>query len=142
MKSFGSLSEFHRERSRDLLRAYFRYIGSCGHISIHEVWRAVVDMPASQFWVSAPRAAIVIGAIARGERLPPMRANKREMFLEIYRRVMLLQQRRPHWSMIRLVRTVISEPAPKFYLAPNSARVLILKARKQWFAEMSQKPRP
>ncbi len=142
MKSFGSISEFHRERSRDLLRAYFRYIDDCPYISIQNVWRAVVDMPASQFWVSAPRAAVVVGMLARGQHLPPMRANKREMFLEIYSRVVALRRRYPAWSLIRLVRAVVSQPAPKFYLAPSSARILILKARKQWFSDLSRKLPP
>lgn len=141
MKNFGSKSEYHRERSRDLLKAYFRYIKSCGHVSMPDVFKKVVDMPASRFWVSAPRASVVIARIARGDRLLYMRPNKREMFFEIYRRVMKLRRSSTGCSMPRIIESVIAQAAPKFYLAPGSARVLILKERKLWFAEKSKKLR-
>lgn len=139
MKNFGSKSEYHRERTRDLLRAYFRYLEACKHVSMPDVFRCVVDMPAARFWVSASRAAVVVASIIRGDKLHYMRPNKREMFFEIHRRVMELRRSCPDWSMPKLIEAVIAQPAPKFYLAPGSARVLILKARKQWFAEKSKR---
>lgn len=141
MKYFGSKSEYHRERSRDLLRAYFRYLKTCARVSMPDVFKRVVEMPALRFWVSAPRATVVVASIMRGDTLRYMRSNKRAMFFEIHRRVMTLKASRPDWSMPRLVETVIAQPAPKFYLAPGSARALILKARKQWFAESSLRMR-
>lgn len=102
-------------------------------------FRAIVNMPASRFWVSAPRAAVVIAAISHGDKLNYMRPNKREMFFEIHRRVAALQIDHPDWPPSRLIEEVISQPAPKFYLAPGSARVIILKARKQWFEIRSPK---
>lgn len=98
-------------------------------------------MPAARFWVSAPRAAVVVACIMRGDNLHYMRPNKREMFFEIHRRVMKLRRTYSDWSMPKLIEAVIAQPAPKFYLAPGSARVLILKARKQWFAESSSRMR-
>ena len=106
-----------------------------------DVFKNIVDMPASRFWVSTPRAAVVIASIRRGDKLHYMRPNKREMFFEIYRRVVNLSLKYSDWSMPKLIETVIAQPAPKFYLAPGSARVLILKARKQWFAEKSKRLR-
>lgn len=141
MKNFGSVSEYHRERTRDLLRAYFRYLETCSHVSMPDVFKKVVDMPADRFWVSAPRAAAVVAGINRGDSLRYMRPNKREMFFEIHRRVTQLRQTHSDWSVRRLVKAVIAQPAPKFYLAPGSARALILKARKQWFAENSKRLR-
>lgn len=141
MKYFGSNSEYHAERSRDLLRAYFHYLRTCRHVAMPDVFRRVVEMPASRFWVSASRAAVVVARIMRGDRLSHMRPNKREMFFEIHRRVMELRPSRLGWSMPRLIEFVLEQPAPKFYLAPGSARVLILKARKKWFAESSSRMR-
>lgn len=103
-----------------------------------DVFRHVVEMPAQQFWVSVPRAAVVVTAIMRGDSLSSMRENKREMFFEIHRRVLELRKKCPDWSMSRLVREVVCQPAPKFYLEPGSARVLILKERKLWFEEKSK----
>ena len=134
MKNFGSKSEHADARTRDLLRAYFRHLETCKHVSMPDVFKSVVEMSASRFWVSASRAAVVVAAIGRGDKLGYMRPNKREMFLEIHSRVCALRKVNPDWSLPRLVEYVISRPAPKFYLAPGSARVLILKARKVWFA--------
>ena len=141
MKNFGSKSEYHRERARDLLRAYFRYLETCPRVSMPDVFKRVVEMPAARFWVSAPRATVVVANILRGDGLRYMRPNKRAMFLEIHRRVMNMKASHPDWSVSRLVDAVVAQPAPKFYLAPGSARVLILKARKQWFAESSSRMR-
>lgn len=135
MKYFGSQSEHHADRSADLLRAYFTYIDRCKHVSMPDVFQHVVRMSASRFWVSAPRAAIVVSSIIRGDKLSYMRPNKREMFLEIHRRVILLQKAHPDWSLQKLVAEVASQPAPRFYISPASARVIILKARKKWFKD-------
>ena len=141
MKYFGSKSEYHHERTRDLLRAYFFYLDTCRHVSMPDVFKKVVDMPAARFWVSASRATVVVASIMRGDKLHYMRPNKREMFFEIHRRVVALRVKNTDWSIPRLIEAVIAQPAPKFYLAPGSARVLILKARKQWFAEKSKRLR-
>ena len=137
MKKIGSLSEFHRERTKDLLRAYFKYLEKCKKVSMPNVFKHVVNMPAERFWVSSARAAVVVAAIARGDKLNYMRPNKREMFFEIHHRVLSLKKIKPQLSMQRLVEEVIAKPAPKFYIAPGSARVLILKARKKYFLDSS-----
>lgn len=129
------------ERTRDLLRAYFCHLETCKHVFMPDVFKCVVNMPATQFWVSTSRAAVVVASIMRGDNLQNMRPSKREMFFEIHRRVMELRRTCSDWSMPKLIEAVIAQPAPKFYLAPGSARVLILKARKQWFAEKSKKLR-
>lgn len=141
MKYFGSKSEYHRERTADLLNAYFRILETCKHVSMPNVFKNVVNMPASRFWVSASRAAVVLADIMRGDNLCSMRPNKREMYFEIHRRVKELQQRHINWSIPQLIEAVIAQPAPKFYLAPGSARVIILKARKKWFVENSRRLR-
>lgn len=141
VKNFGSKSEYHTERTRDLLRAYFRYLETCTRVSMPDVFKQVVEMPAARFWVSAPRATVVVANILRGDKLRYMRPNKRAMFLEIHRRVMNMKASRPDWPVARLVNAVIAQPAPKFYLAPGSARVLILKARKKWFEETAARMR-
>ncbi len=106
-----------------------------------DVFKSVVEMPATQFWVSASRACVVVASIMRGDKLHYMRPNKREMFFEIHRRVVALLGDNTDLPLPRLVEAVIAQPAPKFYLAPGSARVLILKARKQWFAEKTKRLR-
>ena len=135
MKKFGCKSEHADERTRDLLRAYFRHIRSCRHIRMPDIFNHIVEMPAARFWVSSSRAAVVVARILRGDDLNYMRPSKREMFFEIHRRVVELQAHNPDLTLHRLVEMVVSQTAPKFYLAPASARIMILKARKKWFAE-------
>lgn len=139
MKHFGSVCEFAEERADDLLKAYFVYIRSCHYLRMDDLLNAIVNMPASRFWISAPRAAVVISSMDRGDALEGMRPNKREMFREIYRRYLSLRGSFPNAPVARLVRIVVSQPAPKFYMSPSSAKIIILKARKSWFREKSRK---
>lgn len=135
MKYFGSKSVYHDRRTRDILRAYFSYLEACDNVRMPDVFRHVVNMPAERFWVSTPRATVVVAGIDRGDKLLYMRQNKREMFFEIHRRVVALRKRYPNWTLPRLVGEVVAQPAPKFYIAPGSARVIILRARKKWYED-------
>lgn len=141
MKNFGSKSEYHKERIIDLLKAYFKHLSECSHISMPEVYRCVVEMPATRFWVSASRAAVVVSRIMRGDKLYDMRPTKREMFFEIHRRAVALQKEFSDRSIRSIIEEVVAQSAPKFYLAPSSARALILKAKKEWHAEITKKLR-
>lgn len=139
MKNFGSVCEFAEERTADLLKAYFAYIESCDNVRMPDVFKSVVDMPSRRFWISAPRAAVVVAAMERGDDLSSMRANKKEMFDEIFRRYKLMRIDTPDLPMAHLVREIVEQPAPKFYLSASSAKILILKARKLWFKEKSKR---
>ena len=140
MKQFGSSCEFAVLREADLLRAYFSCLGVCAFIKMPDIFRRVVNLPSSRFWVSETRASVVIAAIERGDQLEKMRSNKREMFFEIYRRYQLLRSQFPTTPTSHLVGRVIEQAAPKFYLSPSSAKIIILKARKKWFRANSKNP--
>lgn len=125
--------EYANERADDLMRAYDKYIADTKHICMSEVYRNIVNMPARRFWVSDKRANIVVSAILRGEPcLQSMRALKREMYLEIFRRVQALRILKPDLSTFELCAIVVDQPAPKFYLTPGSAKTMVCKARKEW----------
>lgn len=139
MKQFGCKSIHHRERANDLLRAYFQYLRACSKVSMPDVYTHVVNMPASRFWVSPSRALVAVSNILKGDRLLYMRPNKREMFYEIHRRVEEMQKKHVNLSLTKLIERVVCEPAPKFYIAPGSARAQILKAKKEWFEENTKR---
>jgi len=105
---------------------------------MHDVFESVVNMPAQRFWISAHRAAVVVAAIDKGDDLTAMRPNKREMFMEIYRRYLLLRRDNPDAPAFHIVRQIVEQPAPKFYLSASSAKSIILKARKLWFQQKSK----
>ena len=139
MKNFGSVCDFAHERSADLLNAYFTCIRTCHYVRMPDIFKAVVEMPSRRFWISAPRAAVVIAAMERGDDLSSMRPNKRDMFSEIFRRYKCLRISSPHLPVAHIVREIVCQPAPKFYLSPSTAKILILKARKLWFNENSKR---
>lgn len=140
MKNVGSTFEYEDARNKDLMRAYKKALSESGG-SAADVYRKVAEMPAQRFYVSEERAAIVISNIHKGRSIANMRANKREMYEEIYRRVLLLQKERPGDSIYDLTFEVVQQSAPKFYLTPESARVLIHYIKKQWYEQRKKKLR-
>lgn len=126
--------EYRSERDRDLLNAYRRQIAqSSGPIQLREVMYQVVNSPSSRFWVSPERAMRVISSMDHGNRLNGMIRNKRIMFREIYRRVHQLRTR-PHYRQLPLsevVQIVVEQPAPSFYMTPQSAIVIMHHIRKR-----------
>ncbi|MBE6336236.1 MAG: hypothetical protein E7066_06135 [Lentimicrobiaceae bacterium] len=142
MKQPGTKIEYSEERIRDLMRAYDEYIASCRHISMTELYKTIVNKPSKRFWVSETRCALVISAIMRGENvLDTMWPTKKEMFLELYHRVKILQQTYPDRTMIDLCTMAINQEAPKFYLSPGTAKVMIVKYRKKWRMEKMKRLR-
>nr|DAW84261.1 MAG TPA: hypothetical protein [Caudoviricetes sp.] len=142
MKHKGALMEYSQERSDDLMRAYDEYLASCDYIRMPDVYNNIVDMPSRRFWVSDVRAALVISAMIRGEaRLDKMCASKREMYEEIYRRVIIMREKYPEKTTSELCAMVVMLPAPKFYLTPGSAKIMVCKARKEWLRKKQQRLR-
>lgn len=130
MKHKGCKFEYGTERDKELLRAYREQIGKCSVIVPSEICKAVVEMPAKRFWVSDERAAIVIARMFKGDRLTDMRNNTREMYYEIFRRVKELKKKRPAMTIIGAVSYVVSRPAPKFYLTPGSAGMILCRIKR------------
>lgn len=141
MKNVGAIFEYEEERNRDLMRAYKEQLASHENKDLQSVLNRVVEMPSKRFWVSEERAAIVISEMMRGKGLKVKGKVKREMYNEIYRRVVELQKSHPGMSVYDLTFMVVTGPAPKFYLTPGSAKVIIHKVKKQWYEERKRRLR-
>lgn len=142
MKHKGALMEYAEERLEDLMRVYDKYISSCDYIRMPDVYKAIVNMPSHRFWVSDTRAALVVSAMMRGEaNLECMWPLKREMYEEIFRRVVELGKIYPDLKTSELCAIAVTQPAPKFYLTPGSAKILVCKARKEWIRRKQQRLR-
>lgn len=136
MKHKGARMEYAKERMDDLMKVYDEYISSCRYVRMPDVYNKIVNMPSSRFWVSDIRASQVICSMMRGQaHLEEMRPLKREMYEEIYRRVMELRKIHPEETISELCAIVVAQPAPKFYLTPGSAKIMVCKVRKQWRRE-------
>lgn len=133
MKHKGCFFEYETERNDDLLRVYREKISQAKKINLSTLLVEVVNSPSKRFWVSEERATCVVAAMLRGERIDFIKSNKMEMFKEIYRRVLALHDKYPKRSIKDLVFDVVRQPAPKFYLTPGSAKVLLCKIKKKWY---------
>lgn len=139
MKYHGCILEFTDERNGELMRAFREAIGRRSFIDVTEVSEEIVNMPCSRFWVSEERATVVVTAIAKGKPiLNAMRPTKREMFKEIYRRVLALRKDQPEASLFDLVLKAVNSPAPKFYMTPRSAMETIYKIKNGFYEHRQQ----
>ena len=133
MKYFGSILDFTKERNADLMRVYHDRLAEASVIVMPVIFQLVADSPASRFWVSEERAAIVISAMVAGKPIPRMRSNKREMFEEIYRRYLVMRKDCPDKSVYELVTKIVNQPAPKFYLTPRTVGEFIYRIKNGWY---------
>lgn len=139
MKHIGANMEFSEERLENLMRVYDDYITSCEYIKMPEVYKHIANAPADRFYVSDVRASVVVSDMLQGKPLPSMRPLKREMFEEISRRVVKLREQHPTWTLRKLCTVVVEQPAPKFYITPGSAKIMVCKARRQWIRKKMQR---
>lgn len=130
MRKRGSKFEYEALRNHELRKAYKRALVSCANIRSTDCLKIAVNTPCSRFWVSEERAAVIIAALMRGENpLESMGPNKREMYEEIYSRFLAEFNKDPAQPIRDLVHDVVMQPAPKFYLTPTSAGVILSKTR-------------
>jgi hypothetical protein len=131
VKNHGCTFEYEQQRNRELLKAFREEIVAARHIVRDEVLERTVNRPCSRFWVSEDRAAIVMSCMLKGDTLQNMRPLKREMFKEIFRRFMALKTKFPAWSILKLATDAVNQQAPKFYLTPGSAKVIISRIKRK-----------
>lgn len=144
MKHFGSILDFTRERNNDLMRAYHEKLASATFIVMPAIFELVAQSPASRFWVSEERAAVVISAIEAGkgeQTLQRMRSNKREMFEEIYRRYVNMKKEHPELSVYELATKIVNQPAPKFYLTARTVGEFIYRIKNGWYGNQHDRHR-
>ena len=135
MKHFGSNFYYEKLRNEELMKAYRKAMHQTAHIRLNEICRTIADMPASRFWVSEERAAVVVAKMMKGESIDYMRPLKRSMFLEIYRRVTEMMRDNPGMPICKCCLKVVNSPAPKFYMTPLSIRQTIFKIKSGWYNE-------
>lgn len=139
MKYHGCILEFTDERNRELMRVFREALAERSYIDITEISEVIVNQPCSRFWVSEERAMVVVAALIKGKPvLEAMRPTKREMFQEIFQRVMELQKELPNASLFELILKVVNSPAPKFYMRPRCAMEIIYKIKKGYYAKLQR----
>lgn len=130
MKKPNSICEFAAERSNFLLQNFRESIARQSIISIKKAFNDAAEAPAPRFWVSEVRATKVILQLLKGhDATDGMLPKKREMFLEIFRRVKKLHEANPATPVGDLVFEVVNSEAPSSYLTLHHAGRLIRKLR-------------
>lgn len=140
VKYRGCILEFTDERNIELMKAFRDTISKSQFINISEVSEAIVNRPCSRFWVSEERAMGVVTALMKGRKvLDAMRPSKREMFTEIYRRVMDLRKAHPNLPLPKLIVRVVNSPAPKFYMQPRCAMEIIYRIKRGFYEKQKRR---
>ena len=135
MKHRGNTSDYIEERNQDVMRAYYELLHSSENIVLQELTKKLVNMPSRRFWVSEERVAIVCAKMMKGDKLKNMRPTTRRMYKEIYKRVIAYKKKNPAMALADIAFYVVRQPAPRFYLTPGSANVIIQRTKKKVFEQ-------
>lgn len=129
MKKKNCRCEFASERSELLLRNFRESIARQSRISAVKAFKDAAEAPAPRFWVSEARAVRIISFLMKGnfEILESMHNKKKEMYLEIFRRVKTFKSQNPDMALGDIVFMVVNSPAPESYLTWGYAAKLIRK---------------
>ena len=105
----------------DLMRVYREVVAECPLGTTQtEVYQIVVRHSAPRFYIDPRRAHLVISPMMRGDRsvLDRLSPLKRQMYLDLYAKVMELSQRKGFWKkrLYFILREAVLEPAPRFYI--------------------------
>ena len=132
MKKKNCRCEFSSERSELLLRNFRESLARQSQISARRAFQDAVEAPTPRFWVSEARAMRIISFLFKGETdiLEGMYSKKREMYLEIFRRVKLIKEENPEVPLGDIVFQVVNDEAPESYLSWRSAAKMIYGRRK------------
>lgn len=134
MKHHGCVCDFTPQRNKELHQAYRRALASRSFINLREVCTIAANSPCSRFWVSEERATVVISALLKGQyALDAMSPQKREMFIEIFKRVQKQKEEDPSMSIYDAVFLAVNSPAPKFYMTTNTVVEIISRIRRGYY---------
>lgn len=134
MKTKGSTFLYEEERNEDLMRCFQEKASNNSMLVISDVFNEVVNSPSSRFWVSERRAAVVVSDLIRGrDALRGMKPQKKEMYMEIFRRTLERIKEGTKETLFEIVSSIVCSPAPKFYLTPDSAKIIYYRCRNAWY---------
>lgn len=128
MKHKGSTFPYKAERDAELMRAFRLEMLTNSHRTVKEIFRRVADSPCSRLWITEERAAEIIKAMLGG-RFHGVSKFKDEMYTELFSRFRRMKEENPYLPFSKLVFFAVNSPAPKFYLSPDQARVIVTRIR-------------
>lgn len=125
---------YEEERNEDLMRCFQEKVSNTSMLVVSDIFSEVVNSPSARFWVSERRATVIISDMMRGrDALRGMKPQKKEMYMEIFHRTMKKIREGAKDTLYDIVSSVVCSPAPKFYLTPDSAKIIYYRCRNAWY---------
>lgn len=126
--------DFKEERDEDFLSSYLSVIKDHGKsapfLKKEYILVQTIRRPAKRFYVSEEQCIRIIGDMLKGKKEEIKNPLKAEMYREIYKRVREILENTDQ-ALPDIIQTVISQPAPRFYLTLESAQILYYELIKQ-----------
>lgn len=142
MRRPNSKSDYTDDRDRALFHAWRKVMDSRrGPIYWRDAISQAVNMPSPRFWCSEEVATDVVNRLLQGKPMGVKVKTRREMFEEIFCRVVALRLEDCNLTVAEAVFEVVNSPAPKFYLTPKSAYVILQRAKKRCYEERKRRLR-
>lgn len=124
-------NQITKERNKDLLDAYYKKLRELGLSALHKKRITLIDeiinLDAPKFYISEGEAQRAISKMLRGIPLNNKNPLKNEMYEELKKNFLEWRKENPDTSISKGVEYIINLPAPKFYIKPQSAHILICK---------------
>lgn len=125
MKKKGNVCEFTSQRDAEMWSCFRKILGDVKLINLSRIFAEVASSPASRFFVSEDRAAVVIRYHLRHGEWNVKGAQRIRMFSEIESRVLEILQSNPGTRFEDAVYDAVNSPAPGFFLTPRSCRTIL-----------------
>lgn len=129
-----NIFEYRQARDKNLMETYLHNLRLAKYpISLIDVLTNTVNSTSTRFWVSPERACRIISQKLKTGELKISGKNKRKMMEDLFDLVMEMRgdQQYKHASISLLVSIAVEQPAPRFYLTPESAKSIICEIRKR-----------
>lgn len=125
MRNFGDTADYRPSRNKDLMEAYKRNVESERIVRFSDIVEKTIHSPAKRFYIGERRAREVMAYLFKGGKLNGMRPERERMYKEIFDRCSAIMESGRAAPLQEIVREVIAQPAPEFYLTLGSAKVIL-----------------
>lgn len=127
--------DFMKERDCDILNVYDKVLKEFGNSaryqSKQEIYSKVTNSQAKQFYVSPEEAMRIISRINKGQDPGIKNPERREMYYDIHKKFVEIKNEYPAITVKDAIYRIIYSPAPRFYIKPNSLKVLFHHIQKR-----------
>lgn len=123
---------FIEKRDEDLHRVYDELRSRGVYSSNDELLEMVVNSPTKRFWVTVERVLDIVRLKRKGTlNLNHFTQTRRAMYTEIINRFEEIERENQTMHDMDKAIEVIYQPAPSFYITPQSAKVILCRSRKK-----------